>query len=219
MTITDVKDAIGQQLYDDDGEPIGTVERIILDHNTQDPEWLAVRLATEDRIVPVPLGGLRGETGDRLVFFKERSVVGKAPEVDLAETLDPKDEGLLYEHFGVPRPYIKGIAEGVRFTDEGEMLVPVSPGFAIVPRPEGYPEDEWDIAFGTSNQLSIDEAFKHAYSHLNHLNVTDGKMIEVGFQGSGLPGSRRAYVILAQRQSSPLADELVGGEMDDLTEE
>ncbi|MGH9023468.1 MAG: PRC-barrel domain-containing protein [Acidimicrobiia bacterium] len=54
----DAKEMVGQSLLDDDGETIGTVEGLILDHITRDPEWLAVRLGSEGRIVPVPLGAL-----------------------------------------------------------------------------------------------------------------------------------------------------------------
>lgn len=221
-TTTSPDQMVGQQLIDNEGELIGTVERLILDHNTKDPEWLAVRLADGGRIVPVPLGGLSEASGDRLAFFRERTVVEEAPEVDLGETLDSKDEDLLYEHFGVVRPYIKEIAEaeGIEFTDDGRMLVPTGPqGSVGMPRPEGYPEDEWDISYGTSANLSIDEAFANAHVRLPHMEVTEGKVVEIGFRGAGIPGAGTTYVILAQRQSSPTTIALTGGEVDDLHED
>lgn len=212
---------LGKEIYDSQGETVGVVERIILDHITKDPEWLAVHLATEERVVAVPLGAMKDGRDKGLVFFRERVVVEEAPEVDLTETLDPKDEELLYEHFGVARPYIKEIAEqeGIKFTEDGIMLVPTGPqGSVALPRPDGYPEDQWDISYGTSANLSIDEAFQNAYRRLPHMDVTEGKVVEIGFRGAGLPGAGATYVIVAQRQSSPTANALAGGEIDDLHE-
>lgn len=68
-------------------------------------------------------------------------------------------------------------------------------------RPEGYPQEEWDVAVGISEKMSVDEAFRRAYDRLTHDAVQKGKVVEIGWLNAGTTGEK-LYIMLAQRQPS-----------------
>jgi uncharacterized protein (TIGR02271 family) len=91
----------GQDLYDRDGEKIGTIVEIYLDAQTGEPEWALVNtglFGTKSSFVP-----LRevGEDGDMLRVPYEKAQVKDAPSMDPDGELSPRDESALYAHYGL----------------------------------------------------------------------------------------------------------------------
>ena len=82
MTLTDImtKDdsqaLVGQVLYDQDGDEIGEITGIYLDHGSGRPEWAAVDLG--DSVTLVPVATARDDD-DGVTVELSRSLVLEAP--------------------------------------------------------------------------------------------------------------------------------------------
>ena len=91
----------GFELIDRDGDKIGTIGEIYLDHETNEPEWATVKtglFGTRQTFVPIRDAISEGEIV-RVPF--EKSHVKDAPNVDPEQQLSQAEERELYDHYGV----------------------------------------------------------------------------------------------------------------------
>jgi len=91
----------GHDLYDNDGEKIGTIEEIYLDAQTGEPEWALVNTGLfGTKSTFVPLRDASGE-GDSLRVPFEKAQVKDAPKMDPDGQLSQREEAELYRHYGL----------------------------------------------------------------------------------------------------------------------
>jgi uncharacterized protein (TIGR02271 family) len=91
----------GQDLYDNDGDKIGTIEEIYLDAETTEPEWALVNtgfFGTKSTFVP--LQQATDEGGSIRVPY-EKAQVKDAPKMDPDGQLSQEEEAELYRHYGL----------------------------------------------------------------------------------------------------------------------
>jgi uncharacterized protein (TIGR02271 family) len=90
----------GQDLYDRDGDKIGSVEEIYLDADTNEPEWALVNtglFGTKRTFVPLREASERD--GNLTVPF-EKGTVKDAPKVEANGQLSQSEEQELYSYYG-----------------------------------------------------------------------------------------------------------------------
>ena len=99
------KDALlakrGEDLYDSDGEKIGTIEEIYLDAQSGEPEWALVNtgmFGTKSSFVPLQGAS---QDGDTLKVPYDKAQVKDAPKVDPDGELSQQQESELYAHYGL----------------------------------------------------------------------------------------------------------------------
>ena len=92
----------GEDLFDGDGDKIGSIEEIYLDAETDDPKWAVVQtgLLGTKRLF-VPLRDLSDEQG-RLAVPYEKATVKDAPEVAHDGAISKDEEAALLRHYGLP---------------------------------------------------------------------------------------------------------------------
>ncbi len=91
----------GQDLRDNDGGKIGSIEEIYLDTQTGEPEWALVHtglFGTKQTFVPIRDAS---EADGSLQVPFEKSRVKDAPKVDPDGQLSQKEEADLYRHYGM----------------------------------------------------------------------------------------------------------------------
>ena len=91
----------GQDLYDTDGDKIGSVEEIYLDAETNEPEWALVNtglFGTKRNFVPLR-DASESDGSLRVRFGKDQ--VKDAPTVDANGQLTQSEEAELYSHYGL----------------------------------------------------------------------------------------------------------------------
>jgi uncharacterized protein (TIGR02271 family) len=91
----------GQDLYDRDGDKIGTIEEIYLDAETNEPEWALVNtglFGSKSTFVPLKEASQDGGT---LCVPYEKTQVKDAPNMDADGQLSQQDEAQLYRHYGL----------------------------------------------------------------------------------------------------------------------
>jgi uncharacterized protein (TIGR02271 family) len=92
---------IGQDVYDESGEKIGSAAEVYLDDETGQPEWVTVRtglFGTKESFVPIRDASLTDD-GIRVPVSKER--VKDAPKIDTDGHLSPQEEQELYRYYGL----------------------------------------------------------------------------------------------------------------------
>ncbi|WP_425402610.1 PRC and DUF2382 domain-containing protein [Geodermatophilus telluris] len=92
---------IGQDVYDDSGDKIGSVSEVYLDDETGQPEWATVRtglFGTKESFVPLREADL---TNDGLRVHVSKAQVKDAPKIDTDGHLSPQEEQELYRYYGV----------------------------------------------------------------------------------------------------------------------
>src|SRR5688572_1604515 len=92
---------IGQDVYDESGEKIGSASEVYLDDETGQPEWATVRtglFGTKESFVPIRNADLTDD-GVRVPVSKER--VKDAPKIDTDGHLSPQEEEELYRYYGM----------------------------------------------------------------------------------------------------------------------
>jgi uncharacterized protein (TIGR02271 family) len=99
-TREDVLSWRGRDLYDSDGDKIGSIDEIYLDRETSDPEWAVVTTGLfGTKRTFVPLSEARpSEDGIRVPF--EKATVKDAPRIDPDGELSHDEERSLYDHYG-----------------------------------------------------------------------------------------------------------------------
>ena len=92
----------GEDLYDGDGDKIGSIEEIYLDAETDDPEWAVVQtgLLGTKRLF-VPLRDLTDEQG-RLTVPYDKDTVKDAPQIAHDGAISKDEQAELLRHYGVP---------------------------------------------------------------------------------------------------------------------
>jgi uncharacterized protein (TIGR02271 family) len=91
----------GEDLYDSDGDKIGTIEEIYLDAETDEPEWALVNtglFGTKRNFVPLQQAS---EVDGSLRVPHDKDTVKNAPKVDANGQLSQREEGELYSHYGL----------------------------------------------------------------------------------------------------------------------
>ncbi|MGY5885718.1 DUF2382 domain-containing protein [Modestobacter lacusdianchii] len=102
MIGTDTLDrVIGADVYDADGDKIGTASEVFLDDQSGNPEWVTVKtgmFGTKETFVPIREADL---TGDGLRVPVSKAAVKDAPKIDQDGHLSPDEEAELYRHYGM----------------------------------------------------------------------------------------------------------------------
>jgi uncharacterized protein (TIGR02271 family) len=102
MIGTDTLDrVIGADVYDADGDKIGTASEVFLDDQSGNPEWVTVKtglFGTKETFVPIRDADLT-DNGVRVPVSK--SAVKDAPKIDTDGHLSPQEEQELYRHYGL----------------------------------------------------------------------------------------------------------------------
>ena len=92
---------IGQDVYDESGEKIGSAAEVYLDDETGQPEWVTVRtglFGTKESFVPIRNADL---TDDGVRVAVSKTQVKDAPKIDTDGHLSPEEEQELYRYYGV----------------------------------------------------------------------------------------------------------------------
>src|SRR3954469_1807502 len=92
----------GKKMVDVDGDKIGTIEDILLDRQTGEPAWAAVKtglFGLKHPLVPIRDAQPVGDDEIRVPLQKEQ--VKDAPRIDPDGELSPEDERRLWEHYGL----------------------------------------------------------------------------------------------------------------------
>ncbi len=102
MIGTDTLDrVIGADVYDADGDKIGTASEVFLDDSSGNPEWVTVKtgmFGTKETFVPIRDADL---TNDGLRVPVSKAAVKDAPKIDTDGHLSPQEEEELYRHYGL----------------------------------------------------------------------------------------------------------------------
>src|SRR5215213_1209913 len=92
---------IGQDVYDESGDKIGSASEVYLDDETGQPEWVTVRtgmFGTKESFVPIRNADLTDD-GVRVPVSKDQ--VKDAPKIDADGHLSPEEEQELYRYYGM----------------------------------------------------------------------------------------------------------------------
>ena len=92
---------IGQDVYDESGEKIGSAAEVYLDDETGQPEWVTVRtglFGTKESFVPIRNADL---TDDGVRVPVSKTQVKDAPKIDTDGHLSPEEEQELYRYYGL----------------------------------------------------------------------------------------------------------------------
>src|SRR3954462_5067312 len=91
----------GQDLYDRDGDKLGTIEEMYLDADTEQPEWALVNtglFGTKSTFVPLRDAS---SDGDHIRVPFDKATVKDAPRIEADGRLSQREEGELYRHYGL----------------------------------------------------------------------------------------------------------------------
>ena len=91
---------IGQDVYDESGEKIGSASEVYLDDETGQPEWMTVRtglFGTKESFIPIRDADL---TNDGVRVPVSKAQVKDAPKIDTDGHLSPQEEEELYRYYG-----------------------------------------------------------------------------------------------------------------------
>ena len=100
-TLEDVQTWRGKQMVDADGDKVGTIEDILLDRQTGEPAWAAVKtglFGLKHTLVPIREAEVTEDDEIRVPFQKEQ--IKDAPNIDPDGELSPDEERRLWEHYG-----------------------------------------------------------------------------------------------------------------------
>ncbi|WP_067509394.1 DUF2382 domain-containing protein [Actinoplanes sp. TFC3] len=100
ITQNDIARLSDADVYDSDGDKIGSVGQIYLDNNTGDPEWVSVRtglFGTKETFVPLRQARV---SDDRITVAFDKEKVKDAPQIDADGQLSEADEDQLYAYYG-----------------------------------------------------------------------------------------------------------------------
>jgi uncharacterized protein (TIGR02271 family) len=92
---------IGQDVYDESGDKIGSAAEVYLDDETGQPEWVTVRtgmFGTKESFVPIRDANL---TDDGVRVSVSKAQVKDAPKIDTDGHLSPQEEEELYRYYGL----------------------------------------------------------------------------------------------------------------------
>jgi uncharacterized protein (TIGR02271 family) len=102
ITHTDIRDLIGTELLDSDGDKVGKIGQVFLDDETGAPEWATVNtgfFGSNESFVPL---GQAERTGDAVRVPYDKSTIKNAPNVLAGNGhLDESQERELYTYYGM----------------------------------------------------------------------------------------------------------------------
>jgi uncharacterized protein (TIGR02271 family) len=100
-TLEQLRQMEGQSVIAQDGEQIGRIDEIFVDHETREPEWLGIGTGfLRTKRVVVPLAG--AEVEDDVIRIPYSSeIVKSSPDVD-DDQIPQEVEAELYSYYGVP---------------------------------------------------------------------------------------------------------------------
>jgi uncharacterized protein (TIGR02271 family) len=109
---------IGQDVYDESGDKIGSASEVYLDDATGQPEWVTVRtglFGTKESFVPLRNADL---TDDGVRVPVSKTQVKDAPKIDTDGHLSPQEEQELYRYYGMGNGADTGVqTTGLQATD------------------------------------------------------------------------------------------------------
>jgi uncharacterized protein (TIGR02271 family) len=97
----DIARLVDTDVYDADGDKVGSAGQVYLDDETGTPEWVSVRtglFGTKESFVPLRDANL---TGDRLQVPFGKTQIKSAPRIDADGDLSPAEEDELYTYYGL----------------------------------------------------------------------------------------------------------------------
>jgi len=99
----DLRDLIGRDAVDPDGDKIGKIDDVYVDEDSGEPSWLAVKTGWfGSHISFVPIEGVYFGGDDAVVSY-QKDTVKDAPHFDADGHLGRDEEARLYEHYNVRR--------------------------------------------------------------------------------------------------------------------
>jgi uncharacterized protein (TIGR02271 family) len=115
---------IGQDVYDESGEKIGSAAEVYLDDETGEPEWVTVRtglFGTKESFVPIRNADL---TNDGVRVPVSKTQVKDAPKIDTDGHLSPQEEQELYRYYGMGNGEVAGVqTTGMQTATDGRGTV------------------------------------------------------------------------------------------------
>ncbi len=101
-------DLIDKDVYDHNGDQIGTVEDLYLDQQTKEVRFLGVGaggfLGIGEKYFLIPHEAVNDVIGSRVVLDQDREKVTGSPDYDSADPPSPDQQRALYEYYGYPYP-------------------------------------------------------------------------------------------------------------------
>lgn len=131
--MTSAYDWRDRTVIDRNGEKIGQIDELYLDHQSDKPEWASVHtglLGTQRSLVPLAGAAPKGE--DVQVRVSKEQMKG-APSVEPDRELSEREEIELFQYYGVPYP------------DEGSVTTEGTP------RPAATPNEGRDVSGRTTD--------------------------------------------------------------------
>ncbi len=116
-----IRGLTGKDVYDPNGEKIGSAAEVYLDDETDQPEWITVRtglFGTKDSFVPIRDATL---TDDGVYVPVSKTAVKDAPRIDSDGHLSPGQERELYRYYGLELDDVAGPALAERATTDDAM--------------------------------------------------------------------------------------------------
>lgn len=102
ITISSIRDWVGQPVLDRDGAKIGTLEAVYYDTSSEEPTFVTVKvgLLGPSRLVFVPLDGAVVSPKDIRVAV-DKKLARDAPSIDTDGQLEAAMEPEVYAHYGL----------------------------------------------------------------------------------------------------------------------
>jgi uncharacterized protein (TIGR02271 family) len=199
---------IGQDVYDEAGQKIGSASEVYLDDETGQPEWVTVRtglFGTKESFVPIRNADLTDD-GIRVPVSKDR--VKDAPKIDTDGHLSPQEEEELYRYYGMGA----GTDTAQTMTTTDTTRTNTTAGYAT------------DTTAGTRADADFDE--RGTVGHDTSGPTTDNAMtrseerLEVGTRSAEVGRARlRKYVVTENvTQTVPVSREEVRVEREPITD-
>jgi uncharacterized protein (TIGR02271 family) len=101
ITQNDIARLTGADVYDTDGDKVGSVGQVYLDNEKGDPQWVTVKtglFGTKETFVPLQGADV---SDDRVTVAYGKQQIKDAPQIDADGALSPTEEGELYTYYGL----------------------------------------------------------------------------------------------------------------------
>jgi uncharacterized protein (TIGR02271 family) len=210
ITQNDIARLNGADVYDTDGDKVGSVGQVYLDAEKGDPQWVTVKtglFGTRETFVPLQDADV---SGDRVTVAYAKQQIKDAPQVDADGALSQADEGELYTYYGLGNQYATGYQD--RTTAEGGT------GYAETSRDTGYADTGYadsgrDTGSADSGRDTGSTTGEDAMTRSEERLVAGTRTEEAG------KARLRKYVVTEQQQVTvPVSREEVRLEREPITE-
>jgi uncharacterized protein (TIGR02271 family) len=101
ITQNDISRLTGTDVYDTDGDKIGSVGQVYLDAQSGDPEWVTVKtglFGTKETFVPLQRASV---TDDRVTVAYGKDQVKDAPQIEADGPMSHVEQDKLFHHYGL----------------------------------------------------------------------------------------------------------------------